>query len=210
MTGQVVLVHGLWYRRPIRWYLQRRLQRAGYATRVFTYPTRQAGVAEQAAALRAFLAEHPSQETHFVAHSLGGLIVLQALADAPHSPGRVVLLGSPIGGSRVATRMRRFTAGRWLLGAAVDDLHRGCSDAPACLAEHNPVGMIAGVAPLGLGQLTGGVRGASDGTVAVAETRAPGLADHCEVPASHFSLLFSPRVASEVEHFLANGRFTPR
>jgi hypothetical protein len=43
--------------------------------------------------------------------------------------------------------------------------------------------------------------------VAVAETRLPGLADHCVVESSHTSLLFSPEVARRVACFLREGQF---
>ena len=49
--------------------------------------------------------------------------------------------------------------------------------------------------------------GPSDGTVAVAETRLAGLADHCCVDASHSGLLLSPAAAAQVVCFLREGRF---
>jgi hypothetical protein len=69
------------------------------------------------------------------------------------------------------------------------------------------VGMIAGCVPRGLGGLFAGFRGDHDGTVAVAETRVPGLADHVVVRASHSGLLFSDAVARQAAHFLRHGRF---
>jgi hypothetical protein len=67
--------------------------------------------------------------------------------------------------------------------------------------------MVAGDRPLGLGQVLGHFDGDSDGTVAVAETRLAGLADHVVVPASHTGLVFSPIAARQVVAFLRDGRF---
>ncbi|RBH04597.1 alpha/beta hydrolase, partial [Xanthomonas oryzae pv. oryzae] len=46
-----------------------------------------------------------------------------------------------------------------------------------------------------------------DGTVALAETRLPGLRDHCVMRASHSGLLRSPEAAAQALAFLRCGRF---
>jgi len=46
-----------------------------------------------------------------------------------------------------------------------------------------------------------------DGTVAVWETRIPGLTEHLVVPVSHTGLVFSQVVADHTANFLENGRF---
>ncbi|HZV37578.1 MAG TPA: alpha/beta hydrolase, partial [Pseudoxanthomonas sp.] len=43
--------------------------------------------------------------------------------------------------------------------------------------------------------------------VALAETRLPGIADHCEVACSHTGLAFSAAAAAQAAHFLREGRF---
>jgi hypothetical protein len=60
---------------------------------------------------------------------------------------------------------------------------------------------------VGVGAVLAHLVGEHDGTVAVAETRLPGLADHCVVESSHTSLLFSPEVARRVACFLREGQF---
>ena len=69
------------------------------------------------------------------------------------------------------------------------------------------VGVIAGRLPLGLGAMLGQLAGEHDGTVAVEETRLPGVADHCVVEANHTGLLFSQEVARLVTAFLRHGHF---
>jgi hypothetical protein len=46
-----------------------------------------------------------------------------------------------------------------------------------------------------------------DGTVAVAETRIEGAADHLVLPVTHLSMLWSAAVADQAVHFLREGRF---
>ena len=69
------------------------------------------------------------------------------------------------------------------------------------------VGVVAGNRPRGIGGWFVRMDDASDGTVTVAETRLPGLAAHCVVPASHTGLVFSADAARQAAHFLREGRF---
>jgi len=50
--------------------------------------------------------------------------------------------------------------------------------------------------------------GGHDGTVSIAETQLPGLADHVVVDASHSGLLLSHVAADQAVAFLRTGRFT--
>jgi hypothetical protein len=67
--------------------------------------------------------------------------------------------------------------------------------------------MVAGRRPRGLGALVARFEGAHDGTVAVDETRVPGLADHVVIDASHSGLLFSAEAVRQVAGYLARGSF---
>jgi hypothetical protein len=70
-----------------------------------------------------------------------------------------------------------------------------------------PLGVIAGTAPLGLGRVLGPLPGANDGVVCVSETRVEGAAARAEVDVGHSALILSSRVACLVGRFLAEGRF---
>ncbi len=61
--------------------------------------------------------------------------------------------------------------------------------------------------PFGLGFALGSLTAPHDGTVAVAETRLPGIADHRTVSASHTGMLLSSEVADLVVEFLRSGSF---
>lgn len=209
MTEHVILLHGLWMRGFVLQMLYRRMLGAGFHVHRFDYLS----LAQSREDVLACLAQRIEQlagggdgnVVHLVGHSLGGLVALQLCLCVPDlPPGRVVCLGSPLRGSASA----RGFAG---LGRRVESLlgqHRE-------LLEHGmqrwdgprQVGMIAGNTPLGLGAVLTAMAGEHDGTVAVEETRLPGLTDHRVVDATHTGLLFSAEVAHHAAHFLRHGRF---
>jgi len=169
---------------------------------------------------------------HVVAHSLGGVILLRLLAaleggesdPGPRSPrsiregeglpqgrplalppGRAVLLGSPVRGSRAAAVIGGSAPGRWSLGRAYSEL--GLADGAPEHSGPREVGMLAGTRPAGLGRFVARFPGPSDGTVALEETRLVGATDRLELPVSHFGMLFSREVAAATARFLHTGRF---
>lgn len=211
MTDRVVLLHGLWMPgAAMRWFASR-LAADGFTPEIFSYATIAGG--PDSAVPR--LVEHlrDGGEAHVVAHSLGGLVALQALCDAPDLPVvRVVCLGAPLAGSSAATGMSRWAPAAVLLGRSAALLRSGIANTNAeagraCWEGEAQVGAIAGRIPHGLGALFAGFEGEHDGTVAVAETRLPGLADHVVVDASHSGLLFSVQAAQQASAFLRHERF---
>lgn len=199
---RVILLHGLWMRPASLSLLARRLRGAGFEPELLGYPTVRGGPADAIPELVRRAAAGPC---HVVAHSLGGLVTLAALEREPGLPvRRVVCLGSPLCGSAAADGVARLPGMRRLLGRSRRLLHRGCRPWTGA-AE---VGVIAGSLPFGLGQFLGRFDGPSDGTVAVAETRLAGLADHLVVRTSHTGLVLSAGVAEQVVAFLEDGRFT--
>jgi pimeloyl-ACP methyl ester carboxylesterase len=101
VSETVLLLHGLLMRRPALLPLAHRLRRRGYAPSLFTYSTLLDTPDKAMAALAERLyALGRTGPVHIVAHSLGGLVALETCnryAGLP--PGRVVCLGSPLGGS---------------------------------------------------------------------------------------------------------------
>ncbi len=200
----VILVHGLYLRGFCMAPLARRLARAGYRTVLFSYPSRRSTPADLVELGQPVLAAVTTPTVHWVAHSLGGLIVRQIFAlasDLP--PGRVVTLGAPHQGNQVARRL--YDKGcKFMLGRSSELGLLG--DAPPWY-EQGELGSIAGTLNVGLGRLFGPVSPPADGTVAVAETYLPGMTDHICLPVSHIGLLFSSAAAGQVRTFLATGRF---
>src|SRR3972149_9259562 len=118
MTMEVILVHGLWYGPWAMTVLARRLRHAGHVVRQFAYHPTASPVAVHARDLAQFARQRHSTALHFVGHSMGGLVILHMLATEPElASGRVVLLGTPLQGSRVARRLLQLPAGEGFLGA---------------------------------------------------------------------------------------------
>lgn len=201
----VVLLHGIWLFGSTLRPLARRLESAGFRPVPLTWPSVTGGPGPAVEAVRAKLRELArGGPVHVVGHSLGGLVALEAVREAADlPPGRIVCLGSPLAGSRVARHLDRLPGARRLTGRSHDLLCGGICDCP----RGREVGSIAGRVPLGLGALLGGLAGPHDGTVAVDETRLPGLADHCVIAASHSGLLLSPEAARRTVAFLRHGHF---
>ena len=185
--------------------LGRRLSLAGFTVRRFRYPSVKACPADNAANLQEYIRRMETGNLHFVCHSLGGLVVRHLFQLFPgQRPGRVVTLGTPHQPSQAADFLSRHKAGRRLLGQSLVAGLLG--NAPPWAGTHE-LGVIAGNLRLGMGMLIPGIPQPSDGTVAVAETRLAGMADHVVLPVSHFGMLFARSVAGQTIRFLHTGQF---
>ena len=205
MSAAVVLVHGLWMRGPDMLLLRYRLRRCDFVTYQFSYPTTRCTVEEAAQLLQRFIAKLPETTLHFVAHSLGGLVVQRLFTRHPaQRPGRVVTLGTPYQGCIAARRLADFRAGRFLLG---NSFQHGLADQSRHWTAPQALGVIAGDLSIGGGRLLGGLTSANDGTVAVEETVVPGPHKRLVLPVAHFAMLLAPGVARQVGEFLREGRF---
>jgi pimeloyl-ACP methyl ester carboxylesterase len=218
MRTVVVYVHGLWLGGGESFLLRRRLSQALDAEgRVFRYASVGAAVTDNAAALGRYLQTIETDTLHLVAHSMGGLVILKLfeLSLVPQGPlagvaqglppGRIVLTGSPVRGSRSAERLARLPFGRALLGL---------SAAEVLLTPREPrwqggrdLGIIAGDLGVGLGRLLGRMGAPNDGTVWLDETQLPGAAEHLRLRVNHSGMVFSAEVARQVAAFLKEGRF---
>jgi hypothetical protein len=77
----------------------------------------------------------------------------------------------------------------------------------AVWTRSEPLGVVAGTLPLGLGRTVGRLPEDNDGVVCVAETAVEGMADRALVPIGHSALIASPKVAGMLAHFFSEGRF---
>ncbi|WP_074862824.1 alpha/beta hydrolase [Lysobacter enzymogenes] len=198
---RIVMLHGIWMPGVSMAWLGARLAAAGFRPETFAYAGAGAGPEAVLPKLVESLGREPA---HVLAHSLGGLMTLRALREHPDLPvRRVVCLGSPLLGSAAAGGLSRRAWSAPVLGRAAALLLEGCPPWQGAAQ----VGLIAGRSPHGLGRYFGHFDGDSDGTVAVAETRLPGLAAHTVIDASHSGLLFSAQAARMAEAFFRRGRF---
>ena len=202
MAPTVLLLHGLLMRRPALLPMALRLRRRGFTPRLFGYSTLWREPEQAVESLARRLRDLGPEPVHVLAHSLGGLVAIETLCRHPDLPVRRLLcLGSPIGGSAAALALAQRRVG-WIIGRARPLL---CAGAPA-LPKGVEVAMVAGSRPIGLGRLFGHFQGEHDGTVAVSETRAPGLAGHAVIAASHSGLVLSAQAADLAAEFFRSGR----
>jgi hypothetical protein len=123
-------------------------------------------------------------------------------------PGRVVLLGSPVQGSRAARAVAAWSLGAQLLGQlAAVELTRS---EPRAWRARRELGIIAGSRSAGMGRLFVELPVPNDGTVSVDETRLAGAKEHIIHDVSHTGMLMSAVVADSLVQFLASGSFERR
>lgn len=203
----VVFVHGLWLTGVESTLLRRRLAtELNCGTHAFHYPSVTASIDEVLEQLDEYVARLDDDTLHFVGHSLGGVVVLRYLErHRDGRPGRAVLLGAPLGGSRAAQGLARWPIGAAILGRNIEA--EVLKPQVRRWDGQRDLGIIAGDLSLGLGRLFGDLGGPNDGTVTVAETQLPGATDHIVLPISHTAMLFSTAIARQTAWFLANGRF---
>lgn len=204
MREHVLLVHGLWMNRLAMWPLAWRLRRAGFDVSFFGYYSAFFPHEAHAERLAAHVAALP-RGIHLVGHSLGGVVILNALARLPQTKARSVLaLGSPLRGSAAGLQFMRHALGRFCVGRS------------GALWQTFPVlqvpqgvrvAVIAGTRRVGLGRFFARLDAPNDGVVTVAETQLPGLADHIVMSVSHTGMLVSKSVAAQSIAFLRRGRF---
>lgn len=211
----VVLLHGI--SRTARSFrkMQAALAREGYAVLNLDYASRSRPLQTLADDI------HPAIErfaggidgsVHFVCHSMGGLLARAYITTyRPRRLGRMVMLGTPNGGSEIADGLKNFGPYRAFFGPAGQQLGTK-RDAALCAIlppVDYPVGVIAGnrsADPLASIFLPA----PHDGRVSVANTKLDGMADHLVINASHPFLMQKDVAIEQTIAFLRDGRFKLR
>jgi pimeloyl-ACP methyl ester carboxylesterase len=208
----VVLLHGI----SRTWRSFRRMQMAasaaGFATLNIDYASRHRPLEALAQDIHpaiehfAASAEGP---VHFVGHSMGGLLTRVYIArHRPLRLGRVVMLGTPNGGSEIADRLKGLIGYRAFFGPAGQQLgtRRDATLSAMLPPADYPVGIIAGnrsIYPVASALLPK----PNDGRVSVENTKIDGMADHIVIGASHPWLPCNRQAIEQSLAFLKGGRF---
>lgn len=194
----VILVHGL-YHNPAAWTVfRRRLAAAGFTdVRAYAYSSFGPGFADIAAGLADLVLEaaedSPAKRVLLVGHSLGGLLIRAACADARLKAAGVrvagvVTLGTPHGGSRLAGLLG---VGRLARGLTPDgEALRLVRGLPACAAPG-----------LSLFSPTDGMVLPLSGSLLDARELAAGWRQECLCPVSHVGLLYDGEAARRAVAF---------
>jgi len=207
-VAHVIYVHGLWMPGDESLILRHRLaQEFDLTLHAFRYSAAYSTMSAITARLEGFVRDLHTAEAHFVGHSLGGLVIHRFLERFPDQPpGRAVFLGTPCVAGRAAQQASRFAPVAHLMGQSVAE--ELLQPRERRWTHARELGIVAGTQPLGVGQLLANFDEDNDGTIAVSETRMPGMSAHIALPVSHLGMLISARVAHETGTFLSEGRFS--
>lgn len=211
----VVILHGIGHSLWNMVFIERALKKAGYRTLNLSYPSRKHDIETLSGWLNNRLAENQTWENsdrvHFVGHSMGGLVAgtyLQLHRDRfpAERMGRVVMLGTPHGGSEVADFLHQNPLYKYVFGSAGQQLTTHARRDNK-LQPWYELGIIAGshnwAYPFGLFC----IREMNDGCVSISSSKLDGMKDHVITPALHGFMGWMPEIHTHILSFLENGEF---
>jgi len=209
----VILMHGMLRSSSSMDNMAEAVEEAGYTAVNLDYPSRDHTIEvlapmaiERGLALCA--AAEATEKTHFVTHSLGGILVRKYLKDNEISNlGRVVMLGPPNQGSQAVDELGDLPGFDWLNGPAGKQLGKGPDSVPLKLGAANfQVGIIAG--NRSIDPITSAVLdNPDDGKVSVEDTKLEGMNDFIVVEHSHAFMMMMERPIELTIRFLNTGSF---
>ena len=210
----VILMHGLARTYRSMASMQETLTTAGYHTVNLGYPSTRQDIQTIAEvhfpdALQQ-CREFTPTSIHFVTHSLGGIVLRQAVKnERPPELGRVVMLSPPNRGSAVTDRLKDWFFYKWLNGPAGQQLSTADDSVPNQLGPVDyPVGIITGDYHFFIDAwFSTIIPGKDDGKVSLERAQVDGMSDFLVVHESHPFIMNSRYVQREALHFIQNGVF---
>jgi triacylglycerol esterase/lipase EstA (alpha/beta hydrolase family) len=210
----VVLLHGIARTSRSLNKIERALHGLRFATLNLDYASRKQSLERLATDIAPDIARFAARtdgSIHFVGHSMGGLLIRAYLATyRPARLGRVVMLGTPNGGSEVADVLQRLAIYRAFYGPAGLQLSTQQDPALRALpAVDYDLGIVAGTGTIDPISSFLILPRPNDGKVSVRRTMLDGMRDHTVVKASHPGLLRHPTAIKQTIAFLREGKFLP-
>ena len=202
-----VLVHGFFRSKRDMRYLEEKLKERGYRVFAPTLPAIFGNVRECSDLLTQMIEENVLEEgvMHFVGHSMGGLVIRDYLSRRiVKKLGRVVMMGTPNGGSPYANLLLKIPFLKRIL-KALPDIEMPGLDIDAPLNNPSPdIGIIIGETDILRKCL---IPGDHDGLVGAASVRRITAIDELRVPFCHERIHWRPDTVEAVVSFLETGKF---
>lgn len=206
----VILLHGYGRSASAMWKLEKYFTEAGYEVRSVGYSSLIQDVPsiqkELAKKLNKLL-KNTKQKTHFIGHSMGGLLIRSYLGEHQiPNLGNVVTLGSPARGTPLADYYLEKWYG-FLGGPALSSLSaKGSSFLNGLPTPHYDLGVIAGDIHREWRESV--LPGKDDGLVPLSSTKVEGMKDFVVLPVSHYFLRYNEEVIAQALHFIQKGEFS--
>lgn len=214
----VVLLHGIANPAFIMEPIAIHLKQYGYDTLNIEYPSQSESVARLTKYIHRGLMKNKARKykrVHFVAFSLGGLILRSYLARSrPDNLGRVVMLGTPNQGAEAATALKERWFYKTFFGPAGQEIDTDTQHPYSRRPVDFELGIIAGTKnDLNPSEML--MRGEklptpNDGAVSVENTKLNGMKDHITVHQPHPMLVNDNKVKDYIVQFLRTGAFTDK
>jgi len=211
ITNQtVVLLHGLSRTSRSMRPMANALQSRGYKVCNINYPSRYFSVKK--------LASHyvlprikdcigKAKTTHFVTHSLGGIIIRQLDTELQdYSVGKIVMLSPPNQGSEAVDVFSKVWGFETITGPAGSSLGTDENSVPNSFPIPSiPFGIIA--AKYSNSFMSWLIPGDDDGKVALKRMKLKGMKDFIVTKNTHSFMMRDPKVIDQVEYFLQHANF---
>ena len=204
----VVLVHGFFRRGRNMRFLAQKLEQKGYLTFAPTLPATFRNVHECSEVLSQMIEKNIRNGgvVHFVGHSMGGLVVRDYLSrNVVNGLGRVILIGTPNGGSPYANLLLGLPFSGKILEGLPDLAEPGPDIAPPCNSPAPEIGIIIGTKPDIVRNIL--LPGENDGLVTTKSVRCVAASDEISIPCPHEWLHWRDDTAEYVASFLETGKF---
>jgi triacylglycerol lipase len=207
----VILLHGLARTSRSMQKMATALEQEGYNVLNMEYQSREYSIEELTAsvipaAIRGCGTD--AVKIHFVAHSLGAILIRHYLTiNSLPSLGRVVMLSPPNQGSEAVDILKKMPGFLWLNGPAGGQLGTDADSIPLQLPSVDyEVGVITGDRTINF-ILSGIIPGIDDGKVSIKRAQVAGMTDFLIVHHTHPYIMKADDVIAQTLFFLRHGRF---